>query len=125
MGQMIASQLPAELRRQNFEFANISGPEFARISNNIDEMIAESRGPQALSSRAARDAMFSGNAALEQGTAAAFSQSHRSSQGLSGLVDVSKKQLDENKQQTKALLRIDANLRATQQVATVDLGGVA
>lgn len=123
MMNMVISQMlsaGADKIRSDLEFSTTSGPEFQRISNNIDELIAESRGPQAIARRAMRGDQINNSTALEQGTAAAFSQSRRSSQA-SSLLDVSRKSLDQQKEQTKALHRIDANMKATQAPVTVNI----
>lgn len=63
----------------------------------------------------------SSNAALEQGTAAAFSQGNRSQQAANQMLDVNRQQLKSLQKTETTLKDIDRNLRATAMPVTVNI----
>lgn len=95
---------------------NFSLADQHRAQNRIDEMLEAERDSRKRSSL--RDAEMRGNAALEQGSAAAFSQEKRSQQQGN---QIWKQQLEEAKKQTKALNNIDKNLKATTPTLPANL----
>lgn len=101
-----------EKRRVEFDNALTKADEHF-IENRIDEQTAGLSGHAAARSRRRSEFSLPGNAALEQGSAAAFSQEKRSQQQNQQL-DVSRKILKQAEKQNEALKKIDASIKATE-----------
>lgn len=96
----------------------MADPNYVRLRNSIDEMgIA---GNARSTPRHGAIGSAQGNAALEYGSASAFSQGVRSQQ-QSQLNENAKLQLKTQQSMDKSLQRIDANLKNNKPVQTVDL----
>lgn len=79
-----------------------------RMQQAIDVMLATENAP--ITKRTRGDFDVRGNAALELGTAAAFSQEKRSNQAANQMIELNKKQLKAQEESVKRLQSIDRNL---------------
>ncbi len=113
----IAIQAQAEqidaflLKRSRDNWNNLGGADQLRVANELGELDIAGNAPRSKRMRSANEVR--GNGALEQGTAAAFSQARRSQQA-SQMMDLQKKQLKANEDSAKALRNIDKNLTNDQ-----------
>lgn len=102
--------LPAPMREM---LGSASLGELSRISAAIANVDIAGNAPT-LTRRRSIDSTIRGLSALEQGTAAAFSQEKRSQQQTQ-MLDLQRKMYQEDKEQTKALQNIDRNLQTFDQ----------
>ncbi len=94
--------------------------EMTDIANRIDQM-GRPWLDHPMSNKLRQVDQVQGNAALEEGSAAAFSQGRRSSQAASSMLDVQKKSLDQQQKQLKVLQNIDKGIQSAQKLETVNI----
>lgn len=104
----------AERAASQSEWADLGGTDQAHIGGLLSQLgVAGNVVDEPISKALRQSQQVQTNGALEQGTAAAFSQANRSSQA-GKMMDISQKTLKQNEAQTKALQSIDKNLKTTQ-----------
>lgn len=114
-----ATHMAAEMAKaQEDAWRNLGGTDEAHIAGMLSMLGVVGNAPKTSPLR--NGMQVQGNAALEYGTAAAFSQEKRAQQA-SQLSDNAKQQLKQNELQTKSLQSIDKNLAKMKQLEVVNI----
>ena len=99
---------------------DLSPADIHRMSSAVDVALSNMAGPSRLAARSSGGSAAEGGFhALEAGTAEAFAQARRSAAQQTD--PIPKMQLDEAKKQTKELSKIDAAIKAQQQLEVVNI----